>query len=126
MLDRSFKIRIHRRYERPLHQFAKKPPKPYSANSNRPDDIEPAHNKRTRLKAARHAIARPDHVKHIYDPHKKDKYGKGRQPPEPSLEVLLQQDEKRKGKVKKDQRCADPAPAAFHPDDPTACLLRNI
>src|SRR5438046_1412347 len=115
VLDGSLEIRIHGRNDRALNQFTKEPPQPNPAHGDRCDDIKPVNMECTRLQNTRKdPVTRPDHIKHIDEPHDQNKYREHRDPACMALEILLEQNEKRKCKVKKDQGHSDVAPPALH------------
>src|SRR5260221_13305812 len=116
VLDRSLKIRILDRHQRPFRELAKIPPEPDPADRDRTDKIQPVNVKSTLFQTARYnAVARPYKPIHIDEPHKENENRERRDPSGTPLEVLLEQNVKRKRKMEQDQSNTDIVPNAFHP-----------
>src|SRR5262245_56187041 len=127
VLDRLFKERVFERHHRTLRQLTQKPPQPQAANRERTDKIERTYDKCSLFSSTGvDARAWSDQVKHIDGPKYQNEDRDRRQPLCPSLEILLEQDEEREGKMEEDQDQAYCSPAASHSRDEPFGFFRNV
>src|SRR6478672_9132722 len=99
VLYRRLEIRVVHRRQWPLHQLVKESPKPYAADTDRSNDIKPMDNKRTvNCSWVADTWRWSDQVKHVHHSHHENEYRQRRKPSRLSLEILMKQNEKWKGK----------------------------